>query len=360
MSMPPLAILSTGLVTAVGLSASASCAAFRSKISNPTETRFINSGGQRIMAHQVKLEQPWRGLTKLAKMAAMAIDEAMQPLAPTMPRAQWRHLPLVLCVAEQERPGRTEGLDDKLMPMIAAELGATFAEHSAAVAHGRASVPVALHGARRLLTEGKAERVLVAATDSLLSWPTLGHYEREGRLLGERNSNGFIAGEAAGALLVGLAGSGTAGAETGQPGTGELLCRGIGFANEAATIQSDEPLRAEGLMQAIKATLAEAGLAMHDIDYRITDLSGEHYYFKEAALALSRTLRQRKEEFDLWHPAECTGEVGATSGMSIVALAKAAAAKGYAKGPRALAHWANDSGQRCAAVLEHRATERGP
>ena len=36
-------------------------------------------------------------------------------------------------------------------------------------------------------------------------------------------------------------------------------------------------------------------MAMHDFDYRITDLSGEQYYFKEAALALSRTLRQSKE-----------------------------------------------------------------
>ena len=27
---------------------------------------------------------------------------------------------------------------------------------------------------------------------------------------------------------------------------------------------------------------------MHDLDYRITDLSGEQYYFKEAALALGR------------------------------------------------------------------------
>lgn len=358
MSAPPVAILDTGLVTPVGLSAPASCAAFRAKISNPTETRFIDSGGQWIMAHQVELEQPWRGLTKLAKMAAMAIDEAMQPSsAARWPRSRWRELPLLLCVAEKDRPGRTEGLDDKLMPMIAAELGATFAEGSSAVIpHGRAGVAVALHGARRLLGEGKAENVLIVATDSLLSWPTLGHYEREGRLLGERNSNGFIAGEGAGALLVGpsVAAAGAGGSAEGIA----FVCGGIGFAKEPAAIQSDEPLRAEGLRQAIEAALGEAGLAMHDIDYRVTDLSGEHYYFKEAALALSRTLRQRKEEFDLWHPAECTGEAGAAAGINVIALAQAAAAKGYAKGPRVMAHWANDGGQRCAAVFEQRSAPR--
>ena len=72
----PIAIHKTGLVTSVGLTAPASCAAFRAKLTNPTETRFIDSGGEWIMAHQVALEQPWRGLTKLARMAAMAIDEA--------------------------------------------------------------------------------------------------------------------------------------------------------------------------------------------------------------------------------------------------------------------------------------------
>jgi 3-oxoacyl-[acyl-carrier-protein] synthase-1 len=355
MSVPPLAILDIGLVTPVGLSAPASCAAFRAKISNPTETRFIDSGGQWIMAHQVELEQPWRGLTRLAKMAAMAIDEAMRPSAARWPRSRWRQLPLLLCVAEKDRPGRTDGLDDRLMPMIAAELGATLAEGSAVIASGRAGVAVALQGARRLLDEGKAEHVLIAATDSLLSWPTLGHYEREGRLLGERNSNGFIPGEGAGALLVGSEAAAGAGASADAVG---FVCGGIGFANEPATIQSDEPLRAEGLRQAIEAALTGAGLAMHDIDYRVTDLSGEHYYFKEAALALSRTLRQRKEVFDIWHPAECTGEAGAAVGVNVVALAQAAAAKGYAKGSRVMAHWANDCGQRCAAVFEQRSATR--
>ncbi len=355
MTAHPVAIVGVGLVTPVGLNAPASCAAFRAKISNPTETRFIDSGGQWIMAHQVELEQPWRGLTKLTKMAAMAIDEAMRPSATRWPRFRWHRLPLLLCVAEKDRPGRTDGLDDRLMPMIAAELGATFAEGSAVIAHGRAGVAVALHGARRLLDEGKAEQVLIAATDSLLSWPTLGHYEREGRLLGERNSNGFIPGEGAGALLVGLEGGASAGHSADAVG---FVCGGIGFAHELATIQSDEPLRAEGLRQAIEAALAGTGLAMHDIDYRVTDLSGEHYYFKEAALALSRTLRQRKEEFDIWHPAECTGEAGAAVGINVVALAQVAAAKGYAKGPRVMAHWANDGGQRCAAVFEQRSATR--
>ncbi len=335
-----LAISRTGLVTSVGQTAAQSCAAFRAKLSNPTETRFIDSGGNWITAHQVELAQPWRGLTKLAKMAAQAIEEALDGL----PKQEWRTIPLLLCVAEAERPGRLDGLDDRLFLQIEDELGAHFAPNSGVIAQGRVAVAVALLQARKLLAQGDLARVLIAATDSLLTWPTLSHYEREARLLTERNSNGFMPGEAAGALLI----------EPSQGTVGELLCSGIGFGREAAHIASEEPLRADGLTQALKAALADAGCGMHHFDYRITDISGEQYYFKEAALALSRTLRQLKESFDLWHPAESTGETGAAAGLSVIALAQAACRKAYSPSPNIVAHMANDAGQRAALTLQYR------
>lgn len=340
MSATPVAILKTGLVTSVGLTAPSTCAALRAKLTNPSETRFIDSSGEWIMAHQVTLDKPWRGLTKLVKMAAMVIEEALGGIA----RKEWPRIPLLLCVAEPERPGRLAGLDDQLFLDIQTELGAQFSSQSAIVAHGRVGVAVALAQTRALLSQGKISRVLIAATDSLVSWPTLSHYERGDRLLTASNSNGFMPGEGAGALLVGADGG----------DAGELLCTGIGFSREAAHLDSGEPLRAEGLSQAIKSALSDAGLEMHHMDFRITDLSGEQYYFKEAALALSRTLRQRKEEFDLWHPAECTGEQGAVAGAAVIALADAACRKAFTKGPNILAHMANDVGQRAALSLQFR------
>lgn len=336
MSASPVAIRKTGLVTSVGLSAPAACAAIRAKLTNPKETRFIDSAGEWIVAHQVPLERPWRGLTKLVKMAAMAIDEATEGID----RKTWPTIPLLLCVAEKDRPGRTDGLDDRLFLDIQSELDGRFHARSTTVAHGRVGVAVALAHARTLLHRDGFENVLVAAADSLVSWPTLSHYERESRLLTPTNSNGFMPGEGAGALLIGSPG-----------GDAELAVTGIGFAVERAHIDSDEPLRAEGLSSAIKAALVDAGVEMHDLDFRIADVSGEQYYFKEAALALSRTLRRRKEEFDIWHPAECTGEPGALSGVSVLALADAACRKGYAKGPAILSHWSSDSGQRAAMTL---------
>ena len=74
MSAEPIAILGAGLVTSVGCTAPASCSAFRAKIADPSETRFIDASGAWLMAHQVDLNPPCSGLTKLVRMAAWAVS----------------------------------------------------------------------------------------------------------------------------------------------------------------------------------------------------------------------------------------------------------------------------------------------
>lgn len=342
MNAHPLAIRGIGLLTAVGADAPSSCAAFRAKVANPTPTRFMDSTGEWILAHQVWPDEHERGLPKLARMAAMVIEEAMVGV----PKTEWSRIPLLLCLAEPGRPGRPEGLDENIFHQIEERVGARFSPQSGIVTQGRVGAAVALAQARRLMLAAASSQVLIAAVDSLIDWRTLVHLDRADRLLSAENSNGFMAGEGAGALLIGA-----------PSGMAELLCTGIGFAREPAHIHGEEPLRADGLSSAIRAALAEAGQAMHDYDYRITDLSGEQYYFKEASLAVSRVLRQPKEDFDLWHPAECTGEAGALAGAAIIALAASAGAKAYGSGPNVVAHMSNDGGQRAALSLEYRSGE---
>ena len=69
----------------------------------------------------------------------------------------------------------------------------------------------------------------------------------------------------------------------------QLVLMGLGFGVEKATIESEEPLRGDGLMQAIKGSLSDAGVDMSWLDFRIADVSGEQYWFKEASLAVTRT-----------------------------------------------------------------------
>jgi 3-oxoacyl-[acyl-carrier-protein] synthase-1 len=225
-----------------------------------------------------------------------------------------------------------------------------FASGSRIFTYGRIAVARALAHTRALLGQPQVGQVLIVAADSLINWPALNHYGQKGRLLTSHNTNGFMPGEGAGALLVRRPAQ--------SSGAAELVCTGIGFGEEKAHIDSDEPLRARGLETAIKAALQDAGTQMHDMDFRITDVSGEQYYFKEAALALSRTLRQRKEEFDHWHPAQYTGEAGALAGVSVIALADAACRKGYTKGPGILAHMGIDAGPRAALALRFTANDQ--
>lgn len=340
MSMQPLAVVGTGLVTSVGLSAPAACAAIRAGLTNPVQTHFVDAAGEMLMSHAVPLDRPLRGREKLAHMAAMVIAESLGQI----PREDWKRIALLLCVAERTRPGRMEGLEDDFFSEVCALLdNAEFAPDSGVIPHGRVSATVALLQARKFLYESKATTaVLIAAADSLIAWPTLRVLQTQDRLLNALNSNGFIPGEAASAVLVS------------RPTAGDrLTITGLGFATEAASIESEEPLRADGLARAITLALQDAGCQMHDIDFRITDIAGEQYYFKEAALAFSRTLRQRKEEFDIWHPAECIGEVGCAIGPAMLAVAEMSGRKAYAPGPSMLVHASNDAGQRSAIVARY-------
>ena len=338
--MMSIAIVSTGLVTSVGLSAPAACAAIRSKLTNPSETRFLDSNGAWIMAHQVALERPWRGIARLSKMAGKAISECLAEV----PLQQWSDIPLLLCVAERERPGRTQGLEDELLTEIQNELGVEFGSESLVIPQGRVGVAVALKHARALIREQDVPLVIIAATDSLVTGPTLSAYERELRLLTANNSNGFMPGEGASALLI----------ATPERGA-ELLCVGLGFGVEPAHIDSGDPLRADGLVTAHRAALENAKCDLGELVFRITDLSGEQYYFKEADLALSRLLRVRQEDPELWHPAESTGACGAALGGICLAVAHAAFTKQYAPGPKVLCHFSDDQGRR-ASVIATRGT----
>ena len=185
-------------------------------------------------------------------------------------------------------------------------------------------------------------RLEIEGGDTLLVGETLAAYHQKRRLQTAANSDGFIPGEAASAILVG------------PPRDGDenpFLCEGIGYGSEPAPVESEGPCRADGLVSAINDALRDAGTTLGQLDYRVTDLSGEQYGFKEAALALTRVLRERKEEFDIWHPADSIGEVGAAAVVAMLAAAKSAAQKGYAPGPGVILHAASDGAERAAMVL---------
>lgn len=340
MTRQPLAIKGCGMVTGVGLDAPSSCAAIRAAIDNFQETRFMDAGGEWIMGCEVPLEEPWRGTRKLAKMLARALQEC----AASDPQLNLEQVPVIICLAEKERPGRVEHLGSRVFFETQQELGIRFHEKSELLDHGRVGAMVALRMARKMIYEQKIEKVIIAGVDSLLNAPALRAYEERERLLTSQNSNGFIPGEAAAAIIVTWPKAGP------DP---QLVCIGLGFGVEKATIDAELPLRADGLVQALREATADAGCTMGDLDFRITDVSGEQYGFKEAELAVLRTLRKRKEGFDIWHPADCIGEVGAAIGLIVLIIAMVGTQMVYTPGSNILCHFANEDGKRAASVLTY-------
>jgi 3-oxoacyl-[acyl-carrier-protein] synthase I len=336
--MTPVTILKSGMVTGVGFSAAASCAAIRVGITGFVETKFM-FGGEWIYGCPVPFEVPWRGREKLLQMVTLAIKECCDGVD----NYQSREVPLILCVAETGRPGRFADLDQSFLDEVQKRLDLCFHDLSALIAEGRIGGAKAVAMASKLIADGRPY-CIVAGVDALLITETLAHLNEKRRLLTADNSDGFIPGEAAAAVLLGPKEKGF------EP---QLVCLGFGDGFEKVNVYSEEPLHADGLSDAIKAALADAGKTFKDLDYRITDVSGEEYAFREASLALSRSMRILKPEFDIWHPADCIGEVGAAIVPCILGVALTAARKEYAPGKGVLCHFSGDFGDRAALVAQY-------
>ena len=330
------------MVTPLGFNAASSLAAMRSGIRTVAEEGFwdLSSGGF-VPVGKVNLPHWWMGLGKLAQLIAPAIHECFLAARPTEPE----QIPVLIGVPGPDRPARCEGLDDSLLSEVEALLRMPLHRSSRIIARDRVSGVAGLELARALLEEGSIRHCIVAGVDSFL-WPeTVEAYSQRGRILTKSNSNGFSPGEAGAACLVERMGL-----ETGD--TVEVLA--MSMTRETATIDSEEPLRADGLTAACRQVFAQSGLSVFEIDYRITDLNGEHYKFKEAAIADLRFVRPPKDKlYELWHPIEFMGDVGAAIGPCAFGVALHAARNGYAAGPTALLHFGSDDGERAAAIVRY-------
>jgi 3-oxoacyl-[acyl-carrier-protein] synthase-1 len=218
---------------------------------------------------------------------------------------------------------------------------------SGVIPQGHTSGFRAVQNARQLCRDGKAHACVICGVDSYINASSLLWLDQLWRLKTAENSDGVIPGEAAAAVLLE------------QQMTAQSIFKvkviGLGFAHESAHILSEDPLLGLGLAEAVRTALAEAECQMHEIDFRLSDVTGESYGFKEQALILGRLMRVRREEFPLWHCADVIGDTGAAAGVCHLVRAAKAFAKGYAPGDRAAAFASNLSGERAAVILQRHA-----
>jgi len=340
-----LSVQATGMVTALGYNAPSTLAALRAGLSGVrTQAWADQGGGEPYRCARVALPQRWSGVALLADLLAPAVHECLQALVPTAAQASLASVPLLVGVSDPSRPGRTPGIEQQLLPALAERLELA-APHplSRVYPGGQTGCAQALQDAQALIAAGQARHVIVAGVDSLVDRETLVAFDTNRRLLSTGNFNGFLAGEAGCAVLVGAADAGSA----------STWLTGSGHAVETAVIDGTQPLQGLGLTDAVRAALRSAGLALADVDWRLSDLSGEHYKFKEAMFVAMRLDRgERDEPLAMWHPIEYLGEIGAAVLPCLVAWARHAMHEGYGPGRTALCHVGSDAGGRSAFVLQ--------
>jgi len=341
-----VSVLASGLVTPLGFSGPATLAALRAGVSAVRALPWIDpESGEPLKGARVSLPHWWFGVGMLADLVAPAIHECMLAATGQAPR----DIPILLGVSMVTRAGRPPGLDENLLPEVQRRLGLPGHPRSALVALDQVGCAQAMLAAAALLSAGTVKRVIVAGVDSFLDPTTLDAYRARRRLMTASNSNGFFPGEGACAVLLGPAAD--------SAPAGRLMVMGMGTAHEPAPIESTEPFQARGSTQACREALLSAGISMRDIGCRITDLSGEHYKFKEAAFVAGRLdTAQREVAQQLWHPIEYLGDIGAAILPCLFAQALHAGQHGYAARGSALCHVGSDQGGRAAFVVRYDGT----
>lgn len=350
--MTAMAVVSAGVVSAVGMSWASTCAAVRAGLDGFRETAFVDEVGEALLGARIGDE--WLGLsaggesvhggvTRLSTMAVRAAREA----AIGAGGVQAGRCVLLLLSGGPERAGYSA--DDLRACFEACEeaLGHRFHAMSGILPWGDAGLAGAMARARSCLEIPDVEHVLLLSVDSLLDVADVQRHLRQRRLLSSQQSDGFISGEASVALVL------RRWIEGPSADPAVLVLRGLGEAQESATFESEEPNHGKGLAKALRSALGEAGIEAHDVHHRMATSAGESFFMDESTYAWSRVLRQR-EPRGYTEPVlgGHVGLCGASQGPLAVALALDMVRKDWAAGGNFLLHASDAQDRRCAVVLQ--------
>ena len=341
-SWMPLRVVSRAMCCSVGYTAPAASAAINARLNHFRETQFVSRGSARIIGGALFEVETW-GAERLSYMLQSVVAEALaEHIA-----VNTAQIAILAIGAEPQRPGRPSScLADALAGILdeARQQGKEFHARTQFCDYGKAGIGKALDLASLLLdTDDGPEYVLLAAVDSLLDAGAIERFLDEERIATESNADGFIPAEGAGAVL--LAKSAVA--------TPSLWIEGVATAQEDWRLDSDTPLRAQGLTAAIRGAAQAANCEIASLDFHASGMTGESWYAKEVGLALARCMERKKPEFPHLMVARSVGETGAASPLLTLAWLAGLMAHPTNPGSAGLLHFAGDDGQRTALIVRY-------
>lgn len=218
--------------------------------------------------------------------------------------------------------------------------------------HDHAAGVMALARAGEKLRSGEVDVAVVVGVDCLLVGSTLQGYLAAGKLKTDTQPSGLIAGEGAAVLVLERE---AAARKRGAAIYG--LVDGTATAREEIPFDGPDPTRAEGLGEAMHAVLADRDpAAFGDV---LTDLNGERGRFQEWGLIEVRCLHVLQDGWRRHHPADCVGDLGAATGVFLLAVGAGLLRWGHALRGGVLVSTASPHGERACAALVQAATEEG-
>lgn len=338
-----LAITGMGLVTPVGLTAPATCAALRAGVSRLSAIEgftiqvgkddYDNATGARVP----RLAEGLLGPARLQNLMRPALHEALEDAG-----IEDQRLGVFLGTCGSNPAARVHNYDKAMRDNLLASMpeGAKL-ERAKLIQSGRASVQKSLRKAALALEQDLVDAVVIGAADSWVTPRALNYLRREGRLPEYPRHTGTIPAEAAGFLVL----------ETPQAAaqrSARVYAEVIASAGSVEAASWGEASNAAALAQAVQSVVGDT---QQDHAVIISDLDGERYRAMEWVLAEAKGVWSYST-MDHWNPADCVGDSGAAMGAITLALGSMALHRGYAHVPRVLLWGASDEGAREAVMLE--------
>lgn len=331
----------SGAVTAMGLSASQTCAAIRAGVSGITASLPATPPAPSLPAAVIpaRAELKHSAQAWLASMAVRALGECLASHT-----GDTRRLALLIAIPEAYRghPGVDDGSGRALVANIVGKLGQPFSPQSRILRTGPAFLAQALEAASTLFERGEIDGALIGGTDSMLD--DVNRLDDEGRAYAARNPFGVIAGEAAAFILV-------SDARRPLPIPVQAGIPGYGCAVEPDHVLSGRNSVGNALRTALDGALERAAMAESAIGWRITDVNGERYRTWESGVFAARQYRSHREGLPTLHVPAFSGDVGSAGGILGVIVAATALARGYAPSPVAVCESASEEGLRAACLV---------
>ena len=303
-------------MTSIGLNLASTMPAIRAEIDNFNDTNFNDGSSEAIIGakitgfHQDNEEEVVGGLATQYQWACLAMDEALSYI--NLDDHQEYCLMFISPCEDQPNLIDYAALYNQMVEYSQTLISEERLYHIH-LPLGETAAAAAMIKSQQWLHEQANRAVIVVGVDSWLNLKRIQCGLSNKRILCDSQSEGFIPGEAASAIVL---------VKESQSTHAALSILSVSIEHEERLLISGRNSLADGLTKATQNALSDSEINAHDINLLLTDLGGEEYFFAESMLAWARILRiDMTGEYEKHYTPTYMGHCGAVNGLFLIAYA---------------------------------------